>query len=465
MASAPSYLPWLRRIVFCLFMAAMAWGYVWLSAQNIRHSLDREMTPLENRHLALTLATQRDLRPDFTHSFSEPLKKLAPHRTDGVAQPLWPWVAAWRLDEADLRGSLHDLAWFRVGLTLACLILMGLACLRYFALPAALLVVALTGFHGLLGTVSMYSGATLFHLFFLLTWLACLYALQRNSLWVYGLVGVFGALAYLSVGRIVPLVVVFILVSTLRAIWGWLAAHWCPHEGTTLWVRRNHMFGLLLLATGAGFIAGPRLTVAREQFGEATFHYSDHIRWLDDREAALAWIEAHPDKASLKRIPTLERLTPQHYFQTHTPAQIKQRLFNGMSILTGRLQGRGGEVVTILLVLLVAFTLACRFSTPKACHAGERLHPETVPTVLFLVTVAVTYGLIAAWDVTIVTANYLHALTGPLTLSLLWGCESVLRRARRRGASWMVAQGYQAVLWLLLAMTLVQFWKTAFTVP
>ncbi|MEN3942487.1 hypothetical protein WJU23_14405 [Prosthecobacter sp. SYSU 5D2] len=462
MAAAPSPHPWLRRILFVLLMGAMAWGYVYLADQHIRLSADRELSLVENRHVDLTLATQKDLRPEFTRSFSEPLKKLAPHRTDGLVQPLWPWVAAWMLDENDLPGSFFKLAWFRVGLTLGCLVMMGLVCGRHFRLPSALLVVAVTGFHGLLGTVAVYSGGTLFHLFFLLTWLSCLYALQRNSLWVYGLIGIFGALAYLSVPRILPLVAVFVIVSTLRAVWGWVVAHWCPHEGTTLWVRRNHVFGLLLLVTGAGFIAGPRLSQAHLQFGDPAFHYSDQIRWLDAREEALAWIEAHPDKASLESVPALERLTAQNYFHSHTPQEIRQRLLAGMATLTSRLHGRGGEVVSILLVLMAAFTLTCRFATPKACHAWERLHPETVPTVLFLILATLAYGVIAAWDIAVLPANYLHALTGPLTLSLLWGCESVLRRAQRRGASRLLERGYQTVLWLLLAMTLLQFWYSAF---
>lgn len=453
--------PWLRRILFALMMGGMAWGYVHLAQKAIPTGQEPTLSWLEKRHIALTFASWEDLQPDFTHSVSEPLKKLAPHRTDGLVQPLWPWVAAWVLDAKDLPGTLHTLAWFRVGLTLGCLVILGFACARYFRLPAALLVVAMTAFHGLLGTVSVYSGATLFHLFLLLTWLACLYALQRNSLWVYGLIGIFGALAYLSVPRILPLVAVFVLVSTLRAVWGWIVAHWCPHEGTTLWVRRNHVFGLLLLACGAGFIAGPRLTEAHRQFGDPFFHYTDAVRWLETPEAALAWIEAHPDKTSLESIPPLDKPTAQNYFHSHTPQEIRQRLLQGLATLTGRLQGRGGEVVAVLLVLMAAFTLTCRFATPKACHAWERLHPETVPTVLFLILATLAYGVIAAWDVAVLPANYLHALTAPLTLSLLWGCESVLRRAQRRGASKLLERGFQTVLWLLLAMTLLQFWYSA----
>lgn len=452
----PSKALWLRRAVFAFFMAAMAWAYIQLAEEPVATAARAELKPLEVRHLELTRATQQDFKPDFTHSFSEPLKKLFPHRTDGLVQPLWPWVAAFRLDDSDIGGSLRDLAWFRIGLSLAALLFLGLVCARRFALPGALLVVAATGFHGLLGTVAVYSGATFFHLAFLLTWLACIYALQRNSLWVYGVVGLFGGLAYLSLDRILPLLTMFVFVSTIRALWGWLLAHWCHVQGTSLWVRRNHVFGLLLLAATALTLSGPRLKASYERFGQAGFQYVDHIRWLDSAEEARAWMDRYPDGKSLTRLSHLDKPSPSLYLQTHSNPQIYQRLAEGLNTLALRLHGRGGEPLAVLAVLIAAFVLTCRLATPRACHAGERLHPETAPTVLFILLVVTSYTLIAAWDVRVLNAQFLQALTGPLVLSLVWGCESVLKRARRRGAKPWISRSYQAVMWVLLALTLYQ---------
>lgn len=464
-ARTPSFYIWLRWILFVLIMGGLGAAYVHLAEECIHAAAERSLTDEEIRHLTLTRATQKDLRPEFTQSFSEPLKKLAPHRTDGLVQPLWPWVAAWMITDEGSPSSLRSTAWFRVGLTLACLVLLGLVCLRYFALPGALLAVTLAAFHGWLGTLCEFSGATLFHLFFLLTWLACVYGLQRNSLWVYGVVGVFGALAYLSEDRILPMLIVFIVISTLRALWGWLAAHWCTGEGTTLWLRDNHLFGLLLLTAGFLFIGGPRLAEADLLFGDPTFHFVDQVRWLDQPDAAATWIANHPDKTSLEQVPPLERLSARNYFQTHTAKEAKTRLIQGLDSVIVQWQGRGGEVLAVLLILLVVLTMACWCSTPKACHAGERLHPETATTVLFLVMVTTTYLVIAGWDAAVMGIRHLHALTAPLGLSLLWGYESVLRRARRRGAGWMLARGYQTVLWLLLTMSLLQIWKSGTPIP
>lgn len=457
--TVPSTRPWLRWTVFSLIMAGMAWAYVFLAEKPVAAAAKADLRPQEVRHLELTRATQQDFAPDFSRSFSEPLKRLAPHRTDGLVQPLWPWVAAFRLVDADLAGSFRDLAWFRIGLSLAALLFLGVVCARQFALPAALLVVAATGFHGLLGTVAIYSGATLFHLSFLLTWLACIYALHRNSLWVYGVVGLFGGLAYLSMDRILPLLAVFIFVSTVRALWGWILAHWCHAQGTTLWVRRNHVFGLILLAAAALSVSGPRLSESHQRFGQAAFQYLDYIRWLDGPEEARAWMAKHPDRQSLEKLSPLDLPSPSLYFQTHTPEQISTRLTQGLRTLAGRLHGRGGEPLAVLALLIAVFVFMCRLATPKACHAGERLHPETIPTVLFILLAAAGYTLIAAWDIRVMQAQFLQALTGPLTLSLVWGCESVLKRARRRGARPWIARSYQAVMWILLGITLYQAWQ------
>lgn len=465
MAPAPtsSLHTWLRWILFILLMGGLLSEYVNREGNRIQYPANADLSPLEKRHLALTQATQSDLNPDYSESFSKPLEKLVPHRTDGVAQPLWPWLAAWMVDLSDPR-TLEYTAWFRVGLSLGGLLILGLCCMRQFSLPAAVLVVCLTAFHGLLGSVTVFTGATLFQLFFLLTWLTCLYALQRNSLWVYGLIGVFGALAYLSDDRVLPLLMVFVVISTLRAFSGWLAMHWCAQEGTSLWARDHHLFGLLTLSVCACFIAGPRLTEANRQFGDALFHYSDHVRWLDTPEAAEDWIEKHPDKASLDQVPTLERLNWKSYFQSHTSAEVKTRLIRGFHTTVTRLKGHGGELLFALLILLVVLTIAVGCGTPAACHAGEKLHPETMTTVLFLVTVTLTYALITSWDSTVLSVEHLHALTAPLGMSLLWGCESVLRRARRRAACVWLARSYQAILWILLFTMALNLWQTR-TVP
>ena len=177
---------WFRWSLFVLGMAVFVTFYV---GKALNSSRKGSWTVEEERHLKLTEQSSLDLQPEFTRSFSEPLKRMMPHRTDGLTQPLWPWVAAWMHDGAELPVFRKRTQLFQLGLTLGFLMVLGITCARNFTLPAALLIVLIAGWHGFLPTLSWFTGAALFHVFFLLTWVACLYALQRNSLWIYGLTG------------------------------------------------------------------------------------------------------------------------------------------------------------------------------------------------------------------------------------------------------------------------------------
>ncbi len=469
--------PWrllLRWLVFGLFLAGLLTLYVTTARRQMDAAAARPPSPLEQRHLDLTLATQADFHPQFIHSVSGPLKKLVPHRTDGVAQPLWPWVAALlydartvpqaKVDEAAAQSAtLRRTAWFRLGLTLSALFLLAITCARNFSLPAAMLVTFAASFHGLLPTAAAFTGAAFFHLFILLTWLACIYALQRNSLWVYGVIGGFGALAYMSEDRALPILLVFVFVSTVRALWGWIVAQCTAREGTSLWVPENHLFGLVLLSVCFFLIAGPRLAYAQTEFGNGLFSYVDQVRWLDDPAQAQDWITRHPDAQAILKTPDIEKLTAPRYQLTHPPEFVFQRFWTGLKKVGTLLAPRGGGVLAVLLVLLLGMAAVTCWALPKAHHAGQRLHPETAGTALWIVSVTAVYGAIAAWDAAVLVPDHLLALVFPLALSLVWGCESVLRRARRRGAGCgaRLAWFYKGALCLILIIDALQWARLA----
>lgn len=447
---------WIRRLVFAGLLGALLWSYLGSALTALERAAQAPPRPLEARQLALTGITQQDLQPDFSRSFSEPLERLVPHRTDGWVQPVWPWLAAWTYEAQDPNGSRLRSGSFRLGLSLAFLALLALASARQFSLAGALLVVLLTAFQGQLPVVAEFSGAALFGQFFLLTWAMCLYSLHRNSLWTYGLTGMAGALAYLCEDRMLPLLLGFAAISSLRALAGWAAAHGTRAEGTTLWEWRNQVFGLLLLAAGFLFLAGPRLAEAHQRYGAAFFNPVDQVRWLDDSASARRWLEnGDPAAPPARETPTLGQ-----YLQTHDRSAIHQRLGQGLGRVGQWLGDRGGPALAALLALLAGVLAGTWLATPRADHAGQRLHPETATQALFVIAVTAAYGLIAAWDAAVLAPDHLQALIGPLALSLVWGCESLLRRACRRGrAGTVLAQGYRALLWALL------LWQTLPLLP
>ncbi|GEP41529.1 hypothetical protein [Brevifollis gellanilyticus] len=446
---------WLRWVTCLIALGAILWFVFKDLAPRIDDSDPLKLTMVEAANLELTTQTYHDLQPDFTQSFSEPLNRMIPHRTDGLVQPLWPWIAAWMHDPQNVGATLHGTGMFRLGLTLGFLAVLGFVAARSFSLPTALWVVLMAAFHGFVPVLPFFTGEVFFHIALLAFWLGCLYSLQRNSLWVYGIIGITGALAWLVEDRVVlPVLVVFVLVSSLRAIWGWVAAHFSKVRGISLWRWRNHWLGLTLLAAMFFFVSGPRLAESHELFGQAFYSHVDHVRWLDTPEEAQKWIEQHPNAAALARVPVLEMPTPASALGTITSEQLATRLVRGAALVSRQLGSALPQLLAMLglLILVTLLTLTC---CPKAAHAGERLHPETATSVLFVTASITICGVIALWDASVLPVRHLHGLVMLLALSLAWGAESVLRRARRRGVKRWIVIAYG------VAMTGMGLWVAA----
>lgn len=472
-----------KWIVFAVALGAIAAAYVHIAGLLIEqtNNTDKNILGADQKHnLKTALLTREDLKPDFSKGVSEPIKNWFPHRTDGVIQPLWPWIAAWLADaDHQVSGPLEvteqDRAlfnrgrWFHVGLTLGFLLLLGLACARLFSLPAALNVVMLAGFGALLPRAAYFQPEPIYFIFFLLTWVACIFALKQNSLWSYGIVGVLSGIAYMAKGSVSPLVYVFIGVSTLRWVWGWVLAHW-PGQSTTLWIRRNHFFGLFLLVAVHMMTVGPRLADAAEKFGDPFHSYPGYWMWFDDFDVAYRWMNEHGDKKALKSIPPSEKPSFGNYKASHTPEQMIDRLVSGTKTKLEEFLSPGvtaksrtpkpwkgvlelrGVYLGELLLILVSLALVIRVASPKATHSGERLHPETATIVLFVLGSFAAYSLAYGWYTPIGRGDrFMLSLYAPLVLSLIWACESLLKRARRRKAHLWIFTGYEIAQWLLFA--------------
>ncbi len=478
---------WLRAgrwMALSGLMILMVMGHIWIGGLLIGQTnhTDEDILGADQKHnMRMALETRADLALDFSKGISQPLKDWLPRRTDGVVNPLWPWMAAWLADadhavsgpgevtEADRR-LFNRGRWFHVGMTAGFLVLLGMACSRAFSLPAALNVVVLSGFGALLPRSAFFQPEPVYYIFFLLTWVCCLFALKQNSLWLYGLIGALSGLAYLAKGSIAPLLGVFALVSTLRWAWGWALAHW-PGHSTTLWVRRNHLFGLFILAMCHFMTAGPRLAYAAEKFGSATHSYPGCWMWFDNFEEGFKWMNEHGSKESLLGIPPGERPSMSNYLAAHTREEVLRRLADGVKLKLGEFLSPGvtgksktpkpwkgvlerrGWLLGALVLLLAALVALVLFLAPKPHHAGQRLHPEAPAMAIFVVGSFVAYTLAYGFYSPIGRGErFMLSLYAPLALSLVWACEAVARRARRREASLWVFTAYECAQWLIFAM-------------
>jgi hypothetical protein len=447
---------WLRQTALLCGLAMTLWLLFSSSVEDIRKHTPLQMTKAEVENLELMTLTAQDLKPDFSLSFSEPLHKMVPHRSDGLVQPLWPWLAAWVGNGMDVGATLLGTGMFRLGFTLGFLILLGLVCSRTFSLASALWLLVVAALDGFRPVIPFFTGEVFFHIALLLLWLACIQALRRNSLWTYAMIGISAAVAWLFEDRLVFTIVgCFVLISTLRALWGWAATHFSTTTGISQWVWRNHWLGLLMMAGAFFFITGPRLQAAHERFGDAFFSHADHVRWLSDAAAAQQWIEAHPDSASLARSPALDQPSLAGILPELTLNHVRERLFLGGKIILQDMH-TVLQQFSILSVGMLGLALMLRTTTARPGHAGQRLHPETGTTMTFVVLATSLCALIALWDAQVLSIRHLHALVIPVSISLVCGTEGLLHRARRRdGGRWATAIHALTLgglaLWRLLA--------------
>lgn len=465
-----------RWVVMVAALSVLMWAYVVNFWGILPAPVElRNPLPMEMSHLEMAVLAKQDLQLDFSKGVSEPLNNWLPHRTDGLVRPLGPWMAAWLMDGAE--STTGDTGYSprfaarahvaKIAFTGMVLVLLGLACARAFSVPAALLTVFLIGFGVFLPLGRLFLPDLLFSVLFLLTWVSCIAALKRNSLWLYGVIGLFSALANLTAPTSTALVLVFVLVSTLRWLWGWLMEH-LSGTGTTLWLRRNHWLGLLLLVVCHLFTVGPMLSYGHQKLGDATpFHW----RWFDSAEDLRAWTAAHRTPESLKKVPESERPSLENYRLVHSNDEIGARLQQGTKVVLQEVLEHDwkvwlprGSFAVALLTILGLLMLILWFVAPRAYHAGQALHPETAPIVMFtllgLAVCVVDFG----WDVPVLdSGNRALALYSPLVLSLVWACEALIHRVRRRQVSLPVFFFYEAVLWILCGLGV--WWMIVFLQP
>jgi len=444
-------------------------------------------------NMRMATEAREDLRPDFSKGFSKSILNLFPHRTDGVVQPLWPWIASWftddghKITEEVMQSKVpsdQDMAlfvkgkYFHIGFTAVFLVFLGIAAARIFSFPAALNLLLLAGFGALLPRAVYFQPEPVYFVFFFLTWVACISALTHNSLWIYGLIGVLSGVAYLAKGSVQPLLGVFIGVSTVRCLWEYFSARRRGFilSNTNLWHWRNHLVGVIILGLTYLMTVGPRLTDAQEKFGDMFHSYPSYWMWMDRFEPdCFEWMDKHNTRDELQAMLPADKPSLGKYLRTHTRDEFVNRLADGTKAKVseffwpkqtkrsekiekqkpwrGVFEWRGvylGWLALVLLVLVLTLTSAA----PKAEHAGHVVFRHgTVTIVLFTVGAFALYSLAYGFYTPIGRGErFMMSLYLPLVFSLIWGAEIIVRRIQRRQGSPWIARGYWLAQWLLFAV-------------
>lgn len=336
------------------FLVVFAWPYLFLGSVLVQVKTDRSVHPQPDYIDAVYEAAAYAKREgEEGGSISARVSRYLPFYTNGIIDPLWPWIMGGSSDLPP--DALYEKGkWVNLISCAVLLLLFGVAAGRAFSFVGAAAMVLMGGFGGLLERSTFFSSDALYYLLVVLTWLCALSLIRQNPLWLYGVFGFLLGLSYLAKPFIWPLVVGFVFVSIARSITTGIRNQ--KRESVDdLWVPTNQLVGAAMAITAFLIVAGPRLSYAAEQFGDPFHSYLRYFMWVDSPGDAVRFRQENPGEAELAKLKSSEK-----------PGFIQYVTENGLTSLVDRgtagaieqskasvFGRRGGILVYVFFVFLV----------------------------------------------------------------------------------------------------------------
>lgn len=333
-SSAATFRGWQAWAAFGIFLFGYVWLYFYLGTHLIHQTNQDRLNWDQQHNIVMSLRSlEREKQPIGPgESVTAALWRSFPHYTDGVVNPLWPWIAA-RFATADHEAYFVRGKWFNLILSGVFLIGLGLVTARSFSIPSAVALLLAGGLAAVLPRSVYFQPEPVYYICFFLAWVCALSLLRRNTLWLYGILGVLLGLSYLAKTSIQAFVLAFIGVTTLRCVADWWRGR-RPGSPDSLpaderWSLANHFIGLAVLAMAFFATAGPRLSYANDAFGDPFHSYPGYWMWMDDFAQGAEFMQRYPNAEALARLPEAERPSPGRYLRTHSLAETLERLRHG----------------------------------------------------------------------------------------------------------------------------------------
>jgi len=293
--------------------------------------------------------------------------RMFPQVTDGLIEPLWPWLAS-AFAAAPPDALFEKGKWLNLILSCSVLLAMGVAAARAFSFTGAAAMLLMGGFGIVLERSAYFSPDALYCLLVLLTWLCALSLIRQNHLWLYGVFGGLLGLTYLTKTPIWPTVLAFALTSAIRsAAEGFRPARTRiegPPDAT--WSASNQLVGFAMLATVFLLVAGPRLSYAATEFGAPFHSYERYFVWLDSPQEASRFRAAHSGKEELASLSPETRPGLARYLRENGLRSLAERSWQGaLAELKSSALGRSGWILFYALFVFLAIAAIHRWTMWK----------------------------------------------------------------------------------------------------
>lgn len=459
--SGSSAKTWLRWSGFLVFLMVYAWAYTYLGTvlileKNVSRIGNVQATYIDAVYQAAAL---REGRLENELSLSSRFTRALPQYTDGIIDPLWPWLSLAFADEPP--DALFEKGkWLNMLLSCGLLVLFGLAAARAFSFAGAAAIILMGGFGVILERSAYFSSDAVYYLLVVVAWMCALSLIRQNRLWLYGVFGALLGLVYLAKAPVWPIALGFLLVSGLRTVAELIRAKRKP-ETESLWSNPNQLVGLAMFATTFLLVTGPRLSYANSHFGDSFHNYAKYFVWLDTPREASQFRQAYPGKEQLSSLSAEQKPGLVRFVEKNGARELFRRGFTGASAQLGSsLLGRktsGRILVYTCVVFCVVAGIHRWVMWRRQSEEIWRVRGTSARwMLLFLVLVLGLTLFYAGIGNQIIPSNsIITALFLPILLTFIWIAERYRRQLQRSSQARLVNLVYGglmslAIVWIAI---------------
>ena len=365
-------------------------------------------------------------------SISSAFTRAFPQYTDGIVDPLFPWLMrGYSAEPPDV--VFEKGKWMNLVLSGTLLILFGLAAAKAFSFSGAAAIMLMGGFGIILERSAYFSPDALYYLLIVLTWLCALSLIRQNLLWLYGVFGVLLGLSYLAKPLVWPLVAGFVTVSILRSLWITFSSR--KDRGTDgLWSPSNQLVGFAVMIAAFLLVTGPRLSYANAAYDDPFYSYQKYLVWFDTPEEAERFQQTTQSKADLTALTLEERPGMVRFVKEKGWSALVRRSRDGaLAQVKSSVLGRGGW---ILIYGFFVFLIIAGIHRWAASHQNDEVWEVRGTSarwmLLFLGTVVgVTLFYTGMGNPIIPFSAMTTSLFLPILVTFVWISERYRRQLQR----------------------------------
>jgi hypothetical protein len=388
----------------------------------------------------------------FTHAF--------PQFTDGVVDPLFPWlIRGYSSEPPDVVFEAGK--WRNFLLSGILLLAFGVASARAFSFFGAAAITLMGGFGIILERSAYFSPDALYYLLVLFSWLCALSLIRQNHLWLYGVFGGLLGLSYLAKPLIWPIITGFVFVSVVRSIWFGLRPS-NDRETNDLWIPSNQLVGFAMMTAVFLLVTGPRLSYANSEFGDPFHTYQKYIIWFDNPAEAFQFQQSTPGKTELAALTDDQRPGLFRFIEENGSKKLLERSWAGaLQQVKTSVLGRGGWILLYGLFVFLVIATIHRWAVFHQKDEVWRVRGTSARWMLLFLGIVATISLFTSGigNPVIPYSAMTTSLFLPILVTFIWISERYRRQLQRSNWASLVNRVYGGlmtvpILWITIKIVL-----------